>query len=206
MTDKNLAILATIATIAVAVAAGVLAAVNGHTTALATGAVSHWWLAWLVPVTIEGASLTAALLSVRRRRAGLSTWAERAALLVMLAIATVTNAAHVVSGSVLGVGIEALPPLVLLVSIELLIRASTTTTVARAKSARPKAVSEPVKARDGAKTNRALRSETEARFERAVEIVAEQPSISGGQLAERLGVSRSTGSRTLSKVRESMAA
>lgn len=206
MKDQSIARLATIATITVAIAAGVLAAVNGHTTALATGAVGHWWLAWLVPVTIEGASLTAALLSVRRRRAGLSTWAERSALLVMLAIATVTNAAHVESGSVLGIGLAALPPLVLLVSIELLIRASTTTTVARAKASRPKPVSSPAKTRNEPRVGRAPRSESGARFERALEIVAEEPLISGGRLADRLGVSRSTGNRTLNKVKESMAA
>lgn len=111
-----------LATLLVALAAGILAAVASRDVAIARGAVSVPALGWLTPVILEGAAVTSALLGYQRSARGERAWAERACLAAMLLLATVVNAAHCSSGDWLGITLSAAPPIVLLTSIELLLR------------------------------------------------------------------------------------
>lgn len=111
-----------VATILVAVAAGVLAAVATRDVAVTTGAVTDPRLGWLLPIIIEGGAVTAGLLAWRRTAAGVSATWERLALLVLVVLAVAVNASHASGDSWLGVVLAACPPLVLIASVELLLR------------------------------------------------------------------------------------
>lgn len=111
-----------LATLLVAAAAALLAAHATHDVAVTSGAVIDPTQAWCLPVIIEGSAVTAGLLRWRRERAGQSAHAEQAALIVMMLLATIVNASHAWSGTWLGVLLAACPPLVVVASIELLLR------------------------------------------------------------------------------------
>lgn len=224
------------ATIAVALASGVLAAVATSEVALSTGAVSHPVLGWTVPVILEGGALTAALLAWRRTGAGLKAAPERLALLVLIALAVVVNASHASGEHLLGVVIAACPPLILLASVELLLRnrgehleseqravkaaAKRERSMSKAPSAPQSAVkaAPQVKAQQGApKASVALveapggatdwlsLSGDEKRA-RVSALLAEDPALTGAQLAALVGCGASTARRLLAEVREHRAA
>jgi len=121
-----------VATTVVALSAAALAAVATSEMALRTGAVSGPWLAWLVPAVIEGGAICAGLLAWQRTAQGVSAWAERCALMVLTTLAVIVNAAHATTtrsahagaqGHVLGVVLAAAPPLILVGTVELRLRA-----------------------------------------------------------------------------------
>lgn len=111
-----------IATLLVVGAAGTLAAVATQDVAVRTGAVSAPIMGWLLPVIIEGGAVTAGLLAWRRTSNGERAWPERLALMVLMVLAVAVNAAHADGSALLGVVLAACPPVVLVVSIELLLR------------------------------------------------------------------------------------
>lgn len=111
-----------VATAAVALVAAVLAADASREVAVASGAVSDPALAWCVPVIIEGGAVTSGLLAWRRSRMGQPARPERLMLLVLVLLAVIVNAAHAASGTPLGWVVASAPPLVLVASVELLLR------------------------------------------------------------------------------------
>lgn len=125
-----------VATLVVALSAAALAAVATSEMALRTGAVSKPAMAWLVPAVIEGGAICAGLLAWQRTAQGVSAWAERCALGALTTLAVIVNAAHA-SGStaasvsaqnqILGVVLAAAPPLILVGTVELRLRALTLT-------------------------------------------------------------------------------
>lgn len=162
-----------IATLAVAAAAGVLAAVATRDVAVATGAVTDPRLAWLLPVIIEGGAVTAGLLAWRRTSVGVSATPERLALLTLVVLAVAVNASHAAGHSLLGVVLAACPPLVLIVSAELLLRNREAVALRAPKRAR-----KPVSTR----SERSLVSTERApavSAERRVSAGSERPVVSG---------------------------
>lgn len=155
-----------IATLLVVVASGILAADATRSVALSTGAVSSPALALLLPLITEGGAVTAGLLAWRRVRAGQGAWPERAALLACIALATAVNASHASGGAWLGVVLAACPPLVLVTSVELLLRNRTATEAEQAAAAERERAE-----RDRIAAERARAEERERRAERARERV-----------------------------------
>jgi len=116
--------IASVATAVVGLCAGVLAARTTHDVALRTGAVRGEFLAWLLPGCIEGAALAAALLRWARGRSRewVTCWPETAALTAIMALSVWVNASHVSHPTPLAVVLAAAPPVVLVGSLELLLR------------------------------------------------------------------------------------
>lgn len=156
-----------IATLAVAGAAGTLAAVATSQVAVETHAVSTPALGWLIPVIIEGGAVTAGLLAWRRTGLGMDARIERLALALLVGLAVVVNGTHaaMAGGALLGVILAACPPLVLVASAELLLRNRAVTEAAHERSAqaeqeRSRAV-ERKRAASERRAQRAERAETE---------------------------------------------
>lgn len=211
--------LAVVVTALVALAAGVLAA--SHTVDMVevtTGTTGL--LAWLVPVTIEGGALTAALLAASRHRAELSARFEIAVVLGVLALAVAVNASAA-SGPwpSEAVVLTATPPLVLALSVHGLVRARAVTHVhaeraeaeRRERDERDRREREKAERAAEASVRRATRRErptpapkgsstkpVDARIE---EWLAVEPDLTGRQIGERLGVSEATGRRRLAASR-----
>lgn len=222
------------ATVVVAVAAATLAAVATRDVAVTTGAVSTPMLGWLLPVIIEGGAVTAALLAWRRTTAGVSARPERLALLILMLLAVCVNAAHATGDALLGVVLAACPPIILVVSIELLLRnraemtrvsvrrASTERTPVnsratgeRAKVSTPRrpvstpAASTAPKAVSTPSVDAPSTWATLSRDERAArvqEALATTPDITGAALAAQVGCGASTARRLLAQARDQAAA
>lgn len=211
------------ATLIVAISAGILAMVATSEVAVSTGAVSTPALGWLLPIIIEGGAVTAGLLAWRRTNNELSAWPERLALFVLMALAVCVNAAHADGTAVLGVVLAASPPVVLVVSIELLLR----NLAEKKRAVRKRPASAPVKAAAPAPTapvkvassvapvKAALVDTSESPWtalkpaeRRALveEALAADPEISGAALAIQVGCGASTARRLLAQAREQIAA
>lgn len=224
-----------VATILVAIAAGVLAADATHDVAARSGAVRDPTLAWMLPLILEGAAVTAGLLAWRRTRAGQGAWPERLVLGALVLLAVVVNASHASAGTPLGVVLAAAPPLVLVTSIELLLRSRAASEAVSARiaeeeraqrerderrrrapersrnaavrNAKPAQQGQPVSAPQ--EVGRALHAvvavqstdagERDAQIE---QMLADEPGLTGAQVAQRFGVSSATGRRWLAAARE----
>lgn len=110
-----------IATVLVGLAAAVLAATATADVAVASGAVSAPAFGWLVPMCVEGTAVTAGVLAWQRTAHGVSAGPERLALTALIALAVIVNASHG-GPRPLGMVLAAVPPLVLLLSVEMLLR------------------------------------------------------------------------------------
>lgn len=86
-----------------------------------SGAVSVGW-GWIVPLVVEAGVLTAAALAWVRSGEGLRATTETVVMTGLLMLSVVINVAHAVHGTVLGRAMAAVPPVVLLVAVEGLLR------------------------------------------------------------------------------------
>lgn len=210
-----------IATAAVALAAAVLAADASREVAISSGAVSDPALAWCVPVIIEGGAVTSGLLAWRRSRMGQPARPERLMLLVLVLLAVVVNAAHAASGTPLGWVIAAAPPLVLVVSVELLLRnraavhdvSAALADRERAKASRAERqrqrLSAPAPRPSDKSSDPPLSPKPRDVSDRVAEVaawLADGEDLTGKSVGDRLGCSPATGRRVLAQAREISAA
>lgn len=86
-----------------------------------SGAVSVGW-GWIVPLVVEAGVLTAAALAWVRSGEGLRATTETVVMTGLLMLSVVINVAHASRGTVLGRVMAAVPPVVLLVAVEGLLR------------------------------------------------------------------------------------
>ncbi|MET3804003.1 hypothetical protein ABIB25_000989 [Nakamurella sp. UYEF19] len=77
---------------------------------------------WIVPLVVEAGVLTSAALAWVRSGEGLGAATETAVMTGLLALSVVVNVAHAAHGTLLGRVVAAVPPVVLLVAVEGLLR------------------------------------------------------------------------------------
>lgn len=174
-----------VVTVAVALAAGILAAENTAQMAVRTGAAAPGWRSFLVPVALEGGALTMALLGGRRHRTGLRARYEATVLVALLGLATAVNASHA-AGAWPGEGVvlSGAAPVILALSVHGLVRARDVSVVLANQAAVEQAERER---QAGVERERAERSQ-KRRAERATSqttVVPERPTSPDRVQADR---------------------